>query len=46
MCFVDSENEHFNALILELAVYFATHIQAGGGGVVEPPPKNFETANN
>ena len=45
MCFVDSENEHFNALILELAVYFATHIQAGGG-VVEPPPKNFETANN
>ena len=36
-------------LTLKLAGYFAKHIQArggGGGGFVEPPPKNFEMANN
>ena len=32
-------------LTLKLAGYFAKHIQARGG-FVDPPPKNFETANN
>ena len=30
---------------LKLAGYFATHIQAGGGGLLNTP-KIFETANN
>ena len=33
-------------LTLKLAGYFATHIQAKGGGGVVDLPKNFETANN
>ena len=37
--------QHYKILTLKLAGYFATHIQAGGGGgwSLNPPPKIFET---